>query len=591
MRNDLALTDEQLAAVRTPESVVLVIASAGGGKTEVITRRIVDILRSSAGRSFRLLLLAFTVKAAEELRSRINLQAPEEAHRVDASTVHGFALEWIRQYGSAVGVSHDVIVLSDDKDRLMLLDECARSIGLEIDVRSKLRALDESRMRGSVHVIDPVDLELFEAYQQILSDRNCLDFPEILTRATLLFEQDPWVARQFSIIYKHILIDEAQDLTAAQAKVVAAAKSDQDTQIFVVGDDRQSIYGFAGGSLENAKIILGDKPTVFHLTYNFRCAEHIVQAAEHLSLRMGSVRSAVRPGGRNPPGFVEAQGFSDQMREAQHVVRWIQSLVADGLPRDWLAPGEDPTVRWEDCAVLGRTQWTLDPIKALLMEMKISVSIDRTTAAHFSDPHMRVFLDLLALALNERDFPARRRIAEEINGLGIESDDALSDDALKALRDCARNAIGNVAFGIKEALNLAGGKQWEADQILLARAWRNYAVGSNLDERTLRGFMTSLTRTLQSQPRDPGVRLLTVHRAKGLEFRVVAVPGSAEGVFPDWRAKDEKTLNEERKSFFVAMTRSQRALKLTYPLSRETAYGRLMRCSPSRFISEAGLQP
>ena len=284
-----SLTPDQERAVSAEGPEVLVVAPAGSGKTEVLIQRVIRTLDASVGESFRLLVVTFTVKAAEELRRRAHDAVAEQLWRIDADTIHGFALDWLRRYGKDVGVGPDVVVLSDDVDRAAVVGAYLQSLGratsvgggLDPDMKSLLSAIDSHRLDhvatdcgcGPIRSNFGVALdELTKAYEASLMDRGAIDFPAMLVGLRQLLETDEWVLGHFRNLYREILVDEGQDLTEVQASLLRQLAGDSVGR-FVVADDKQSIRGYAGGAFENAKRLVPQAVEApITLRHNFRCA-------------------------------------------------------------------------------------------------------------------------------------------------------------------------------------------------------------------------------------------------------------------------------------------------------------------------------
>ncbi|MDD9991559.1 MAG: UvrD-helicase domain-containing protein, partial [Rhodospirillales bacterium] len=276
---------------------MLVVAPAGSGKTEVLIRRVIRTLESSAGESFRLLVVTFTVKAAEELRRRARDAVADELWRIDADTIHGFALDWLRRYGKEVGVGPDVVVLSDDIDRAAVVRTYLQSVGLgasvsdglDDDLRSLLDAIDTHRLQDGVTNCEPDSIgryfgitlgEVSEAYESSLIDQGAIDFPGMLLGLRKLLDEDDWVLGHFRTLYREILVDEGQDLSEFQARLLRQLAGDS-ISLFVVADDKQSIRGYAGGAFKHAERLVPQAAEApLTLRHNFRCAQRILCAAE-----------------------------------------------------------------------------------------------------------------------------------------------------------------------------------------------------------------------------------------------------------------------------------------------------------------------
>ena len=612
-----SLTPDQERAISAECSEVLVVAPAGSGKTEVLIRRVIRTLERSAGESFRLLVVTFTVKAAEELRRRAHEAVAEELWRIDADTIHGFALDWLRRYGKEVGVGPDVVVLSDDVDRASVVSTYLQSVGrgtsigngLDADLKSLLDAIDTHRLQhdvtncgcDSIHSYFGVALgELSEAYEGSLMDRGAIDFPGMLLGLRKLLHTDEWVLGHFRTLYREILVDEGQDLTEVQARLLRQLGGDS-ISLFVVADDKQSIRGYAGGAFEYAKRLVPQAARApLTLRHNFRCAQRILSAAESVLRSLPEGDRDVSSPKNMPPGKVSAIAMPSPQTEAEYIASWACRLIELGLDSDTTAEGEDTSVAPEDIAILGRTRWTLAPVVDSLKDRGLELTIQTDAGVFLKDPEARLFVDCLAFGLNDKDAPAARRALDELRELmpQHQCDDPLKtlrsadDESLRALGDLVERSVkGRDDFALAmDALPAAGQAHgWQEGARALGDVWTDYRSRTTVQDRYPRGFLTHLARTQRTRPTDPGVRLLTIDRAKGLEFKAVALIGARDGLIPHYHADSPKKQDEDRRRLYVAMTRASRELLVSWPKTTHDRYGRSHTQTPSPFLVEAGL--
>lgn len=616
LRTPRSFTPDQEHAISVPEREMLLVAPAGSGKTEVLIQRAIRTLEQSAGEAFRLLVITFTVKAAEELKQRARESIADELWRVDADTIHGFALDWLKRYGKEIGIGPDVVVLGDDIDRAKLISEYLRSIGIgtALDsgggagMRDLLGAIDAHRTRHSgQHCRCKEDQshfgvsleELADAYGAALKAQGAIDFPGMLLSLSELLNDDEWVLEHFRTLYRDILVDEGQDLTAIQARLLRQLAGDS-INLFVVADDRQSIRGYAGGAFSHAEeLVPSAARTPLHLHHNFRCATKILRAAEAVLQTTAATRH-VRSLKHAPPGKVSFLPMPSPEEEADWIASWILKLLESGLGRQTVAEGEDPSVVPEDIAVAARTRWSLAPLIETLTRRDIGFVAQTDAQVFLTEPEARLFVDCLAFGINDKDSPAARRIAEELHEL---TGSELASDPLKTLQDANNDALKSVADLVTRGLRggddleqvmseLAAMGQfhgWPDGSRTLSAAWREYQTTTSLQSRAPQGFLAHLAKTQRTRPTDPGVRLLTIDKAKGPEFKAVALVGVRDGQIPDYRAQSVRERNEERRRLYVAMTRAARELVVTWPTTTVDRYGRTHWQSPSPFLVEAGL--
>ncbi|MXZ40858.1 MAG: ATP-dependent helicase [Caldilineaceae bacterium SB0666_bin_21] len=286
------------------------------------------------------------------------------------------------------------------------------------------------------------------------------------------------------------------------------------------------------------------------------------------------------------------------------VADWIDGLIEQGIDPSVLVPGEWNRLVAEDIAVIARTRYGLDEVQRALEARNHGVSIQADAGSLLSSPEARLFHALLEVGVNNRNRPAWKRINDELfNLLG----DCLGTvDGCKSLSELS-GLVSSTP--VDPVVDLMGRSKFDAsglDELAKAVRTGDYFMGSDLErwdawwsgyrastahqDRSGTGLLRYLLRVQQTRLDQPGVRLLTTHRSKGLEFRAVAVVGLTQGSFPHYRSLGNKEeLESERRAFYVSVTRASRALLLTWPRYKSTRYG-MRKAEPSQFLREAGVQ-
>lgn len=618
---DRSLTPDQLAAVDCSSRVCFVVAPAGSGKTEVLIRRVIRLLNESKGDSYRVLAVTFTLKAADELKQRAAHTVGEEQWRVDADTIHGFSLDWLRRFGQPVGVGPDVVTYAERSDRAELLTRYVQSLGERVpDSETLITILDRiDRMRTDMVLVDEApdtfvggtDLrlrDLYEAYSVALDEAGGIDFPGMLTKFVELIDIDPGVVHRFRRAYKHVLVDEGQDLTRVQAELLRRLVGDK-LALFVVADPGQSINAWAGGGIEWARLLVGNEAHKLSLRNNFRCATEVLDLAGRVAEHSNRSRPEALPPEGAPRGSVSVRSAEDEAVEAGIVLDWIDQLLTNGLDQETIIEGESPAVEAEEIGVIARTRFALDHVVSELTTGGHEVSVVGEAGSLLTSSEARLMYRLLEVLDNPAARPAMRLVADEVANLLPEATDAVDTDEGRIDWDLLRTAasdtpIAQLLDGVEELVQTQNLDQfesllvqapittpgWNEDTDNLKKWWRSYSASTRTQSRSLDGFLRHVFRVRRTRPDDPGIRLLTTHRAKGLEFKAVAVVGLAQGTFPDYRSLDSReALDEERRAFYVAVTRAARALLLTWPRTRQSRYGRSFVNEPSQFLDEAGV--
>lgn len=629
-----APTPEQAAVIALNEGAHLVTAPPGSGKTQVLTRRIVRLLNDSRGQTFRLLALTFTTKAAENMRARIEAEAGEEWRRVTTATFHSFCLDVLQHYGEHIGMPGDLTIYENEDDRIEALAQGLADEGVfvrrsEDDLKSLRRMLQQigrfkrDLVPPSAVQVEPDGEELarldvaYAAYDRTLRLYNAVDFDDLLGLAYRLFTESPRVARHYRRLYRYILVDEAQDTSRAQYELLKALCGSEHRSVMMVADADQYIYRFAGASDEFLKRFVRDFEAESHrLSLNFRCAEAIVRAANSL-IQHNRDRLAADSFMRsesNAKGLVTAASYEDEDAEARGAVDLVQELLEQGLCRQWLHPTEPLEIQPSDICILGRNRYLLTSVIEELGRRGLPCRFSTTESELFESSLFQTIYYALRALLNPRDLLSRRNLlasaglangaAEEMFGEPLPatfsalpetsplwtdlfnlfaracSETPALDPLLSQIQEIAKRISEHQADETLKALELADLKSFQ-------ERWKTYRQRIEEPERALHGFLGELSLSSRTAVEGPGIHVLTVHAAKGLEYRAVVLVGMNEGSFPDFRSsRSPEGLAEERRNAYVAATRASRRLHLTRPRTRIMPWGDLKRQTPSRFLVE-----
>lgn len=630
MSTALRYTADQQSVIDLDEGVYLVTAPPGSGKTQILVERSIRLLSESTGGSFRILALTFTTRAADELRERVAAGVAGEWHRMATSTFHAFALDVLRHYGEPVGCGPHLTVFESEDDRLeslaQALTEEGYGLGREADDLRVLRGVlaEISRLKRSLvppdaaprteeHGIE-VDVA-YRAYARRLRQLGAVDFDDLLLLTNQLFAEHPRVARHYRRMYRYILIDEAQDTSRAQYELLRSLLADEHRNVLMVADADQAIFAFAGSDsryLERFEQEFGAQR--LKLTSNFRCAAAIVRAASELiGHNSATHRPLMSPAG-DAEGHCDVVEFDDECAEAASLVTGAQGLLDGGLDPAWLSDGEATTVSPEEICVVGRSRYALTATRDALDAAGVAYQFGSGDAGLFDTPLFRGLYYALRVTSNPKDLLSRenlialiapvnqvdreawrrRPIGDSLNELAAESGVAL-DAATVLDPECSGTAL---EAALKPMTRLSPGDDDDSDDAerlardakTLSECWRTFCRTAGVDEQTLSTFLSHLSLAGRARFTEPGVRVLTIHAVKGLEFRAVFLVGMNEGTFPDYRAVDDpRAIEDERRNAYVAVTRASRYLQLSRPRVRVMPWGDTRTQTPSRFLAELGL--
>jgi DNA helicase II / ATP-dependent DNA helicase PcrA len=621
------LSPTQRLAAEWKEGSALVLAGPGVGKTTVLTTRIARILDESRNRNFRILALTFTTKAGDEMRSRVEKLVPGLTDRTLIGTFHSFCAQMLRQHGSHLGIKPDFGVYDQDSDREELLKDALRAasnsgVNISIEDVRRLKVIDQLRSnlvgpaKTAARFRDAASGErtarVYTIYEAALRERNIMDFNGMILDTCRLAHQVPAVAARIRQSYPYWLIDEFQDTTPAQYRMVRFMAGDAFHNIFAVADDDQIIYQWAGASYRQIVSFREHfAPELIQLVENRRCPAEIVAAANNLIRH-----NADRTPGKEPLVATRAAG-----NDTIHV----RSFPADddeakGIADEIAAAGR---ATWGETCVLARTRALLQPVLEALRERSVGASIV-TRRDRFISPQFVWLQSCLDQSLRPSDrqvftvmvAAANKIAATETDATLIAAEaEAAGETFLENWTGEAKESANAIATKLAElALRLVQSRASWKGVVTDALAWLPQTAGqdggtaSDADEdkaawetatraiRAEKGGDIDLSELLQGmalRPKEPPaapdtVSLLTIHAAKGLEFDHVWLMGLAESVLPSWQSLKQDAspaeLEEERRNCFVAITRT----KHTLILSRAEAY-RGWSKKPSRFVEEMGI--
>jgi len=605
------LSASQTRVVEHEEGALLVVAGPGSGKTRVLTERVRRLLTEVPGH-FRVLALTFTNKAANEMKERL-ADLGNESQRAFIGTMHSFCLEMLSERGKPVGVEGLPHVFEQHKDRKEILVEAVKQdpllsdeLASEPDSKAVARRLDQwlaaiSWLKAHPSAIEDSDDEIgkraLEAYDAGLRACGAYDFDDLLLLSYRLLSEYPKIADFYRRLYRFVCIDEAQDLNEAQYSVLTALCGDSFRNVMMVGDPKQSIYGFNTSSPEFMWRFRAEfGATEIELTENFRSSRAVVNVAKALDPNY-------KVEGQLPiPGVVEVLAGADEEAEAKLIADKIQRLIVEGHE------DVEDGIAWESCAVLGRTRFALMAVEAEFREREIPF-YKRLTANHENESDlMEDFVLSLRVMANPKDRLHLSALAKRWKTtIPSSSDDPKAVDVISSMASSAgtpeagavADALAAIAARIQRLDMLPGievirryavtlrEEEKQAvyeDVAVFEQEWDQY-LRSGPSNRSVGGFMSTKALGATQQAAREGVALLTVHSSKGLEFDVVFVAGMAEGVFPDYRALGkQKEMAEEARNAFVAVTRSRRLLYLSYPRLRRMPWGDTKIQQPSRYL-------
>jgi superfamily I DNA/RNA helicase len=633
------LNPQQRQAVETIRGPVLILAGAGTGKTRVITFRIAHMVRNGIAPG-NILGVTFTNKAAREMQERVRKLLPKrkdvdgkKADRPTICTFHSLCVKILRVHIEKLGYKKNFVIY-DESEQLAAVKKILSAIsvkGEKVDPGAVLAMLSKFKNGGenSKAFVDPnlraLATHVAKRYESALHACNAVDFDDLILLTLRLFRDHPDALESCRSKYQYVMVDEYQDTNAAQFELVHALTKEH-RNFCVVGDDDQSIYGWRGAEVANLLDLEKHFPEVkvVKLEQNYRSTSNILNAANAIIKNNVRRRGKSLWSSKGAGGKILLQTYENDEYEAREVVAQIEfKRLAHRIP-------------WKECAILFRTNQQARPLETELRKAGVRYHLIGGQS-FFDRREIKDFLAYTKTFLNPNDDISLLRIAN-VPARG------LSDVTMERLlgasheRKCSvfaamKNPLVTVQFqkGTQESIdafvhfiehtqqqlhttdNSFRLQTW-ADNFLnetnyfaeLRRLEKDPEVAEgrirslrelmttmdgvgNLPSERLENFLENVTldsdREEEKENTSDAVTLITMHSCKGLEFPHVFIVGLEDGLLPHSRSKVEGTMDEERRLFYVAVTRAMQILAITHCGGRKK-YGQLLPCHPSPFLKE-----
>ena len=625
------LNPEQYRAVTTVEGAILIIAGAGSGKTRVITYRIANMLEKGIPQS-AILALTFTNKAAKEMEERIKDLTGKKLQNLTVSTFHAFGVQILRQEIEALGFRQNFSIY-DETDKKSLIKETGRELKYTADALDlyKISVLFSDIKTGRKNWESENDMyrQLYKEYQKGLKLYNAVDFDDLIVLPIKLFHEHPEILEKYKNRYKYIMVDEFQDTSHQQYEFMHLLS---DKNIAVVGDDDQSIYSWRGADYQN--IVNFEKDfdvTEIRLEQNYRSTGTILAAANGVIKHNTNRKDKELWSGNGDGKPIEVFMPENEAAEAEFIAEGILGICTD------------ENRNYDDFGVLIRANTQSRAIEEAFLENNIPYTMSGGTSFFERKEIKDIISYLRVIANHDDDINLLRIINTPRRGIGRVTIEAISEvakrmdlslwEAIQALftateEECpvSESTLEDLkAFTdiIENAKSMLGGKglSKKVRQLVDDIKYFDYLIGENpkseksarfkfmniesliksmeqwennpnYEDTSLYAYLnriTLLSRDDMDDEQDKGkVNLMTVHASKGLEFQVVFIAGAEEGLMPHAHAVEEggdAAVEEERRLFYVAVTRAQKRLLISSCKFRRKMGGSI-ECQPSRFLDE-----
>lgn len=623
------LNDKQKEAVLATDGPCLVIAGAGSGKTKVLTHKIAYDIESGI-KPWNILAITFTNKAANEMKERIEKLIGDAARDLWMGTFHSICVRILRRYIDRIGYKTDFVIF-DTSDQKTLIKECLKTLKVDDKIFTDRGVLSEIS-NGKNEMLEPKAYgvkyagdfrkktigEIYELYQRRLRENNAIDFDDIINFTIKILSENPDVLDYYTEKFKYILVDEYQDTNKAQFTLVSLLASKYGN-VTAVGDNDQGIYSFRGADISNILNFERDFPgtRIIKLEQNYRCTGNILKAANAV-IKHNENKYDKKLWTENEEGHLPCiYCGEDEYDEGRYIVEQINHLKTEEYYKN------------SDFTILYRMNAQSRAIEDILMREGIPYKVIGGLK-FYERKEIKDIIAYLRLIHNSADNLSLKRIINEpkrgIGKTSIEQIQEISDKTGNSMYEIIRNAqeygltrvfsnsrdfIEQIEYLkskkdelkisdlIKETLNKTGyTKALENENSVEAETRIEnleefLTVAIEFEEEsadnTLAEFLENITLSSDidgMEDQDNSITLMTLHSAKGLEFPVVFLVGMEEGIFPGYKTIGEpQALEEERRLFYVGITRAKQYLYLTCAKHR-TIFGSTSYNQVSRFVKE-----
>jgi len=615
MSQKVNLSDKQTEIVSFVDGAIYVKASAGSGKTRVLTERIRHLLGKTKR---KILALTFTNKAAEEMKERLQNLA-DVNRRLFVGTFHGFCQYVLENHGNLIGLPTAPHIFEEESDRIKLIEQAIEQTpSYSNDYKNQSKKEQKNFCYKVLDFISQVKREfvseehladnknenvvlLFKTYQDLLISQNAIDYDDLLLLTYKLFIQNPDIASLYRRTYQYICIDEAQDLNNAQYQIIVALTDRKHSNVMMVGDPNQSIFGFNGSSPDfmNKRFVEDFNPKTFKLNENYRSSKAVLSAAEKVIPSSNEISNTVIA------GIFEIHNAEDEESEAGWICDKINEFTQLGKHSDI-----EGDINVEKIAILARNKYVFNKLEETLNEKSIPYYYKMTPGGiRFESKAINVFDLALRIKLNPQDNLHCHRLCELLE---INYDRTISlpkiiqkvtSEMEKQVLETVYNLTDdgrNIKVSLRELNQFTKDKHSSMNENVvrmilndineILEHWYNYA--KKTDKKSLQQFRNAMALG-QTHPltQHKGVTLSTVHTMKGQEFEIVILMGMDDETFPDYRAirSGGFEMIQEKNNLYVAFTRAKRFLYVIWPQKRLMPWGAHKDRKISRFLEKLSI--
>lgn len=617
--------DEQQEAIKHQEGACMIIAGPGSGKTKTVVSRTQYMILNGIDPS-QICLFTFTNKAANEMKERIKVAVGDEADKITCGTYHSVAHKLLRRYATYIGYNKNFTIMSSDDCKKLL-----KKIGKERNIEPEnLEAYISSKkdkiispQKALVGASTETERQLanaYEIYQSELKRQMAMDFDDLIINTIILLRNNGDIKAKINNQWRYVTADEAHDSSPRDLEFIRLLGGTSENVCFIL-DDNQSIYGFRGADIEavmNLRNVYKDMK-IFNLSRNYRCSQVIVEASKSLIAKNTPLIDKKIRAARDYKGSpIIVSRVKNPQLEAARVLQYVNALKKKGIA-------------YNEIAILYRMSSASRILEEAFNKAKIKCRIVGGTP-FFNRAEVQDVLSYLKLVVNEYDFTAfKRAISVPKRGIGdktIEKIDEFARDypggpisirqaiekiQLKGKAQSSLDEFTAYLSELDEAMTELSPKEminkictdldiisylqshpeykknWEERLMNIQELVNVAAEYSNIEELLSQAALYSIEEDDEANKID-AVNMLTMHSSKGLEYKAVIIVNCNEGTSPHYKSLgNTKQLEEERRLFYVAMTRAKDYLFMTFPDS-VLVQGQLQYAKPSRFLKEIDKQ-
>jgi len=618
------LNEKQQEAVQTVNGAVLIIAGAGSGKTKTLTHRIAYLIQENKAHPLNILAVTFTNKAATEMRERVKNLINGTSRMPLIGTFHSVCARMLRSEAEQIGINRNFLIY-DSSDQLSLMKESLKEVGASLDqfnpssvlsmissAKNGLETADLFSNRASGY-FEEITAKSYHVYQEKLQKANALDFDDLIMKTVLMLRNFPAILEKYQNVFKFVMVDEYQDTNYSQYSLTNLLAK-KHSNLCVVGDDWQSIYGWRGADIGNILKFEKDYPQakIVLLEQNYRSSQEILDASygiisKNINRKDKRLWSDKKNGAK--PIVAQVAGSTD---EGLFIINQIQQIIEENR-------FEEHPLTFNDFAVLYRTNAQSRALEEVFLSAGVSYKIVGGLK-FYSRKEIKDILAYLRLVLNPSDKISIARIInvpprgigkitldkflknldsdKKFDGINSSKEEAISSflDTMDKIR--AKMINSSLSELLDFTLTVSGYTDYIQKDKDREERWENiqelFTVVEKFKDKdcetSLKSFLEEVSLLSDSdevETKNNTVNLMTIHSSKGLEFNTVFMAGMDEGIFPHSLTTrgEPKDLEEERRLCYVGMTRAKERLFLIHAQLR-TVYGNTVFLQPSRFLDD-----